>query len=127
MILLETNDPERPRAVATLRAWVQRELTLSDESLDFGEFDPDELREARILIRPGSAVSLTILGVRAAPERYRTWVAEGERPEDRILHVTLLPQPEGIVLSDTIYVQTNVKSHETIRLPVRGHARGKKR
>lgn len=125
-ILIETNDPARPRAVAILRVWVQRELTLSYESVDFGSFDAETIKEEKILIRPSAEIALEILGVEAPPERYQCWIEDGEKPGDRVLHVTLLPQREGIVLADTIRVRTNVKNRETIALPVRGHARGKR-
>jgi len=124
-VILETNDPERPRAVFLVRAYVERALMLSDDAFDFGVFPPNVSKEAKILFRPKEGIELAILGVGAPEERFRFWVVDGERAGDLVLHLTLLPQPEGTVLEDTIHVQTNVKKCESIRLPVRGRARAK--
>ncbi|MFH1680790.1 MAG: DUF1573 domain-containing protein [Candidatus Eisenbacteria bacterium] len=126
-VILRTNDPERARAVFLIRAWVQRALTLSDDSIDFGVFAPGEMKEGRILFRPSEGIELAILGVEGPEDRYRFWTAGGERPGDLVLHVTLLPQPEGTVVEDTIHVRTNVEGRETIRLPVRGRVKTKER
>ena len=126
-IFVKTNDPERPRAVVLLRAWVQREVTLSETSVSFGDVAPGEPGEKTILIRPAKDLFLVILGVDGCEGLVRAELSDGERAGDRILRVALLPQPEGTVLDDTLYVRTNAPGRETIPIPVDGRVRGSRK
>lgn len=128
-ILVDTDDPERPRNVLVLKAWVQRRLTYAPRGVHFSLAWVGREEVETVLFRPGEGIDFTIEGVAASSSRFRTEVVPGELPGDLVLRIVLLPPESPGDFEDTVTVKTNVTGREEIEIPVTGRilpARNKK-
>ncbi len=125
-IILTTNDPARPRAVLLLKGWVQRALTLDRTTVRFPDAAPGEMLEETVLLRPGRGHDLSELKIEADPHLFRHYVTDGEREGDRLLHITLLPQKEAMMIDRAVTVRTAIEGRELTEIRVLAHIQGKK-
>lgn len=126
-IFFGTNDPKRERAVLMLEVWVQRELTYAPHTVNFVNVPPGTETERTVLIRGAVNGSFTITGILAPPGMFRYAVVPGERREEFLLKLTLLPQPAGLRIRESIEVRTDVIGKETIEIPIRGNVSNNRR
>jgi len=125
-IILTTNDPARPRAVLILKGWVQRALTLDRKTVRFADTVPGEMLEETVLLRPGRGHDLSGMEIEADPNLFRHYVTDGEREGDRLLHITLLPQKEAMLIDRAVTVRTVIEGREETKIRVLAHIQRKK-
>ena len=124
-IFVRSDDEARPRAVLFVQAWIQRRLTWSPHKLNFANVPAGEAVEKTVLIRGATGLPFDITGVEA-PEGFVYAVETGERPEDRLLRVTILPREGAERFREEMTIQTNVEGKDTIAVSIVGNTTGRR-
>ncbi|MBN1827016.1 MAG: DUF1573 domain-containing protein [Candidatus Eisenbacteria bacterium] len=124
-IFVRSDDETRPQAVLFLQIWIQRRLSWSPRKLNFPNVLSGESKEMIVLIRGATGLPFAVTGV-DVPEGFSWAIETGERPEDRLLHVTLLPRETAGRFREELTIRTNVEGRETIAVPIIGNVTGRR-
>ncbi|MDG2305949.1 MAG: DUF1573 domain-containing protein [Candidatus Binatia bacterium] len=118
-VTIETNDPERPELVLTLRGTVRVDVNVSPDRVFFGRVPRGASRQIEVDI--ATAPGVAIEKIRKDSRRFRLRVEQGSASGAGIrLILSLNPQRRRGPFDDTVILETSSARQSTIELPVFG-------